>query len=50
LEKGCEAEARRDFSGDCLGHFDVDLSKIEEPIALNPNDAYVHYMLSSALL
>ncbi len=32
-----------------LGHHDVAISKIEEAIALNPNDAMSHHFLSAAL-
>ena len=49
LEKEYGAEARRDFGGHCLGHYVVGISKVEEPIALIPNDAYVHSILSLAL-
>ena len=49
LEKEYGAEARRDFGGHCLGHYVVGVSKVEGSIAHNPNDAYVHYMLSSVL-
>ena len=49
LEKECGAEARRDFGGHCLGHYVVVVSTVEGSVALNPNDAYVHYMLSLVL-